>query len=381
MNHQNKTVVGLALYILKRLRIAVINNYDLERVEKDVASDEVPNHLLFGINYLRALGHKVKTFSIKDNFKEKKTFKGFLFRSLTHIENLELQQKVLRKKDEFDLILGLCGGVTEWLYFQIFLKKINIKILTIYHHPLSNGRIDFLRNFFRKQIYKKQKLILCLSHKTALSYNKILNRNVAQSIPWGVDYNFYRRMILIPQNLNNQNIILSCGRTGRDFEILSKACQMVGVKAKIICSSDESTALETENELVSIERTHYSPEKKENTYRQMANLMPSVMAIAIPLKKQSSLAGLTSLMDCLGFGKPVIMTRNPCIDIDVEKIGIGHLVEPNDTDAWAKAIDWHRCNTSESLSMGRRARSLGEKLSSESFAENLNDIILNFYKK
>ena len=55
----------------------------------------------------------------------------------------------------------------------------------------------------------------------------------------------------------------------------------------------------------------------------MAKMIESVRVIAIPLEKQETLAGLTSLLDCLGFGKPVIMTRNPCIDIDIEKEGIG----------------------------------------------------------
>ena len=160
---------------------------------------------------------------------------------------------------------------------------------------------------------------------------------------------------------------------------------MVGVKAKIICSSDESTALETENELVSMERTHYSPEKKRKYLSPNGKLNAFCNGYSDRLKKAEKYSCRSKTSQPYGLfgkiGKPVIMTRNPCIDIDVEKIGIGHLVEPNDTDGWAKAIDWHRCNTSESLSMGRRARALGEKLSSESFAENLNDIILNFYKK
>ena len=41
-------------------------------------------------------------------------------------------------------------------------------------------------------------------------------------------------------------------------------------------------------------------------------------------------------MDCLGIGKPVIMTKNPNIDIDIEKEGIGHWVEPGDVEEWKK---------------------------------------------
>ena len=112
----------------------------------------------------------------------------------------------------------------------------------------------------------------------------------------------------------------------------------------------------------------------------MANLIQNVRVIAIPLEKQSTLAGLTSLMDCLGFGKPVIMTKNQCIDLDIENLGIGTWVDPYDVDGWTRAIKWHFENIEQSNCMASKAKALGKRLSAESFGEKINSLIIEHYQ-
>ena len=108
-----------------------------------------------------------------------------------------------------------------------------------------------------------------------------------------------------------------------EISLLSKA----GIKAANVKSCylfrKEVTRLVDSESLISVDATTYDTTQKDNTYQKMANLIQNVRVIAIPLEEQSTLAGLTSLMDCLGFGKPVIITKNPCIDLDIENLGIG----------------------------------------------------------
>lgn len=367
---------------MRKLRIAVLNNYDLKRVEKEVENGEVPNHLLFGINHLRDYGHLIENFSVKidRNLEEKYRITSGIYKFFTHFENLNLQKKVYKRSHEFDLIFCLSGGVSEWLHYQYSQSKLHTPILTIFHHPLPEGKLDFIRNRFRRSTFKKQNLLLSLSKKTSQSFNKVIKNEITKSIPWGVDYNFYTNLTKKDPLLKSKRILLSCGRTARDLNTLVRAAIISEVKTKIICEKNSIIPLHRKNNFISFEQTTYSCCKEENTYQLMASRMHEVMAIAIPLEKQSTLAGLTSLMDCLGFGKPVIMTRNPCIDIDIEKIGIGHWIDPYDVDGWVNAIKWHASNKKKSLLMGKKAREFGKKISSNLFGENINRIILNFHQ-
>ena len=365
---------------MRKLRIAVLNNYDLSIVEREVINGEVPNHLLFGLNFLRDFGHKIETFSVNCVSEKQKSIKDRFFQYFTHFENLDLQMEIFKKRNEFDIIFCLCGGVSEWLYLQNARKNLNKPILTLYHHPLATGKLDFIRNLFRKRIYKNQSMILCLADKTAESFNKLLKGQVAHTISWGVDHNFYSRINGHNPKRKKKEIVLTCGRTSRDLSTFVKAVEKSNEKGHIICPDHHDIPSIRCNNLFTFERTSYSSEKKDNTYHKMANLMHKVRVIAIPLEKQRTLAGLTSLMDCLGFGKPVIMTRNPCIDFDIEKLGIGTWVEPYDVDGWAKAIKWHFLNEKESLIMGSKAKALSMKLSAESFGRKINKIINEHHK-
>jgi glycosyltransferase involved in cell wall biosynthesis len=100
--------------------------------------------------------------------------------------------------------------------------------------------------------------------------------------------------------------------------------------------------------------------------------------IAIPLdKSEVSLAGLTSLVDAMAIGRPVIMTRNPFIDLDIEAEGIGRWVEPGDVEGWAKALRWFDQNPDASQAMGRRARALvdGPDWNSLAFARRIDGLL------
>jgi glycosyltransferase involved in cell wall biosynthesis len=349
-------------------------------VETEVSRNEVPNHLLFGTNYLRKYGHSVTNFSFSPNLKSHESFLKQTFYSFFHLENVHIQKAVFRRINEFDLIYCLCGGVSEWLYLQNSRNNFHKPILTLYHHPLPDGKFDPIRNIFRKKIYSNQKKLLSLSASTANSFNDLINRQITESIQWGVDHKFYSKITPSNESHDSSGIVLTCGRTSRDLTTFSKAIKAANVKSHVICPEKEVTRLVDTEGLISVDVTSYSTTQKDNTYQKMADVIQKIRVIAIPLEKQSTLAGLTSLMDCLGFGKPVIMTKNPCIDLDIENLGIGTWVDPYDVDGWTRAIKWHFDNIEQSNCMGLKAKALGKRLSAESFGKKINSLIIEHYQ-
>ena len=190
-------------------------------METEVSRNEVPNHLLFGTNYLKKCGHSVTNFSVSPNLKNDESFLKQSLYSFFHLENVHIQKAVFRRIADFDFIYCLSGGVSEWLYLQNSRNNFHKPILTLYHHPLPEGKLDPLRNFLRKRIFKKQNKVLSLSSHTASSFNKLINRKIAEPLQWGVDHDFYSRITRSSEIQNSAGIVLTCGRTSRDLTTFS----------------------------------------------------------------------------------------------------------------------------------------------------------------
>jgi glycosyltransferase involved in cell wall biosynthesis len=210
-----------------------------------------------------------------------------------------------------------------------------------------------------------------LSHKVAEEVNKIARSALkSQPLQWGPDASYY------PKTSNSAGYgVVAAGRTGRDFVTFGLAASQTAMDAHIICLDDyivPSFSLFSSNVKVNTRPNHFQYHMK---YPELVNFYRNARVIAIPMLAGFSLCGLTSLMDALGMGKPVIMTRNPLIDIDIEKEGIGKWVEIGDIEGWKNALQFFEDNEQEAFTMGQKARLLVEKgMNSENFANQIMDI-------
>jgi glycosyltransferase involved in cell wall biosynthesis len=64
--------------------------------------------------------------------------------------------------------------------------------------------------------------------------------------------------------------------------------------------------------------------------------------------------------DALAMGKPVIMTANPYIDVDLEAIGCGRTVGIGDAVGWETALSDMLQDVEGRVLMGARARAFAE---------------------
>lgn len=104
-------------------------------------------------------------------------------------------------------------------------------------------------------------------------------------------------------------------------------------------------------------------------------------AIAIPLdntkpKSYIHAIGVTSLLDAMGMGKAVVMTRTVEHCIDIEKEGIGIFVEQGDDKGWQESISYLLEHPDETREMGKRGRRLcEEKYNLEVFTSRLSELL------
>lgn len=83
--------------------------------------------------------------------------------------------------------------------------------------------------------------------------------------------------------------------------------------------------------------------------------------VTIPLLPGAGGAGITELNDALALSKPVLMTRNPYIDVDIEAIGCGRWIEPGDASGWARALAELSADPQARSQMGALGRAFAER--------------------
>ena len=354
--------------------MAILNNYPLNRVWKEVELGETPDHLLFGINYFTNAGFDCKILPTYNSAKVPllyRLLKKLYF--LQELGHLEQQSYVVNNKCNYDLIYAPCSGQTEWLQYLRYRGKFDLPIVSLRHHHLANGRLDIFRNKFRRNVCHGLDASPCLSQFVANNLREKTGVQ-AKTISWGTDIDFYQ-----PEVNPGEDLVVA-GRTARDFSTVIRALSGSSIKAKILFLEGHlGYDGEIPKNLQLLSSLEVQPVPGKNVgwrkLRDILDIYRKARVIGIPLYKQSTLAGLTSLMDCLGTGKPVIMTRNPNLDLDIEKEGIGYWVNPGDVESWRKHLNWFNRNPKQAVKMGKRARSLAENYyNSKRFAKELMDL-------
>ena len=86
--------------------------------------------------------------------------------------------------------------------------------------------------------------------------------------------------------------------------------------------------------------------------------------------------GLTTLVEALALGLPLITSRNTYFPMDIDREGIGITVPYGDVQGWADAVEYIAGHPDEARQMGRRARLLAEKVyNMEVFGRELAEVI------
>ena len=348
--------------------ILVLNNYDIRSFAEPCPT--FPDHFFYGVNYLHKRGDRIVV--PREN-------RSPLLRMLERINvglrlhlplgDLSQQWNILPEVQAADLIYCPCDSVAQTLCYLRAIGLIHIPIICLAHHPPREGRAGFIRRPFLKLAYDGMSAFPSLSRNVADEINRLAgNRQLSSALPWGPDLNYY------PPYRPGSAGVISAGRTGRDFLTLGRAASRTSSSVTIICPS--RFVVEEFTEFKSNVKVCASPNEMQLTYRQLIEMYSASHAIAIPMFEQSGLCGLSSLLDALGMGRAVIMTRNPLIDIDIETEGIGFWVAPGDSEGWQRAIQFIEDHPVEAQEMGYRARRFAEtRCNSRLFAESLLTII------
>lgn len=160
-------------------------------------------------------------------------------------------------------------------------------------------------------------------------------------LPWGPDLRFpgYQS--------TGDEVVVSAGKMRRDVDTLAEALVGTGIAARVYSGRRPHT------------RGDISFAAAESFADVLGDLQRASI-VAIPLQDTSQLGGLTELNDALALSKPIVMTRNPFIDVDIEAIGCGIWIDHGDIAGWRQAIVHLASDAGLRSEMGRRGRAFAE---------------------
>jgi glycosyltransferase involved in cell wall biosynthesis len=361
-------------------RVFLINNYSMERAYSLWEKGLSGSHHVWGKVELDKSGKVDMTVFPHEKYKFFNKIGKFF-----GIGHLDQQIRILFNLRHFDILYSpYSKSNTKLLLFLKVLGLFRKPIVVTIHQPFWFGKNDsrLVRLYSRLYILNYSASIF-LSEPLLEKSIRLLKipekayKNKFSLSQWGPDMSYYERYCLKRKSFEECDIFISAGHTDRDFETLIEAFRGLDYKLKIFCTP------------TSIPNTVDIPPNVEVNWEVTLSydLIPyyqQSIAILIPLKYplyKEGCQGMTSLQDVVSFGKPLIMTRNPCLNLDVEKEGIGYCVDMYDVKGWKEKLKLLKENKDIWLEMSNNSQlTFKEKFNSKIFASHLEDVLLSVYK-
>ena len=332
------------------MRIYFHHNQNLNYIWRQWEQGKFPSHLLYGATHLSRFGIDVILHQFTNQERSR------LSRALDTIK------QIARCKEHFDAIYATRYNGIE---FMILLRALGLyrkPIIVWQHQPIERSR-SWWRNLASRFFFRGIDHLFFFSERLmnlSVASGKI-RASQASVCPWGADLDFYDRLMSENNTVRHAGFI-STGKENRDMPTLLSAfrncpdTRLTLITAARCCDTDYEEMLSREelpgNVTLTINRDMWIPE--------LALRIWPHQCVCICCKETNYTVGLTTLIEALAFGFPVIISRNPNQPFDAQEKGCGFSVPYGDVEGWKKAIRFITDNPEEARQMGQRARSLAE---------------------
>jgi glycosyltransferase involved in cell wall biosynthesis len=355
-------------------KILVLNNYPLEWDLKEIEDAKKPNHAAWGINYFRKWGYEVVLIPevISPQLRKFNQFMNKI--SPAYLGDIGQQFNIIDKLNSADLIYDASGTQCHLLGYLRALGLLKVPIVCLVHKKLEPSKFNAVRKPFITKFVKGVDAFICLSNSFVSSIHVYGGGEKAVKVDWGPDCNFYNNYLKKSNCEKYRGDIVAIGMTNRDFVTFGLAASQLETPVHIFCRQHSVT-----EEFKSFRRNVKVTVMANDEFidgHEFYSVLADCIAIAVPLNERgiTHLAGLTSLLDAIGMGKPILMTRNSNIDIDIEAYGMGIWVDHGSVAGWVKAIQSLFVDTKTTVTMSTNAKNLSDDFNSLKFAEKVNEV-------
>lgn len=178
---------------------------------------------------------------------------------------------------------------------------------------------------------------------------------------WGADLAFYDRVM--GNRSAERSGFISTGKELRDMPTLVRAFGRVDAPLDIYIGRNTG-GVNYERVLNGLRLTpnvsiHYV--ERLCPY-ELSLQVDRAACVVICCEETRYTVGLTTVVEALALGLPVVCSRNPQIPVDFDGEGCGITVPYHDVDGWAEALRYIAGHPDEAREMGLRGRALAERM-------------------
>lgn len=253
----------------------------------------------------------------------------------------------------------------------------------VWHHPPIITPRQWWRDLAGRLFYRGFDRLVFFSQK--LVDDSLASRKVSRDRlvlgHWGADLSFYDG---IKPRGNTHGHFISTGKELRDMPTLISAFDAEGERLDIYVGR-RAGGVDYEKVIGECQvgdnvKVHFL--NGGNVTYDLSVLVARSSCVVICCKETNYTVGLTTLVEALALGLPVICSRNPNMPIDVGEEGCGISVPYYDVEGWRRAIRRIADHPDEAREMGRRGRALAERLfNDENCAMEMADVIKGVVRK
>lgn len=359
-------------------RILMVNDYSLEKSFDNWKKGLTPSQQLWGkveldrINQFEVILLPHEKYPILNKI-------GNFFK----IQHLDQQIRVLFILKEIDIIYApFAAATTKLLLILKLFGFIKVPIVAVIHYPLlgSNSQNKLVKYFGRNLVGGFNRMVF-ISHKIkeenikTFSLKSDEKENRFFHMDWGAETSFYKESIEVPSS-GDEKYAISVGQTDRDFDTLIEAFKSIDFNLRIYSKLGFVSKVKNIPPNVQIFTSGV-------TYKELLDIYKNSRMILICFKMtQQSTLGLTSLLDALAMGKPVVITENEYLDLNVEDAKIGFTVAEEDVDGWIFKIKLLLSNNQMCLEFSENALKIQkEKYNMDDFGVNINHVFNDYFTR
>ena len=272
---------------------------------------------------------------------------------------------VLAHRNEFEAIYATSFRGME---IVIFLHAIGLLRQPIYtwHHTAVKRASNPLREMLSRLFYKGIDGIFffCRKHIDESLHSPKAPARKLHLVHWGPDTDFYdlirKDHPAVPMT---EARFISSGKENRDIHTLISAFSHVSHHLDVYIA-EECGGI---NYRHIIEALPQSPNIDVHFTEgviphRLAQIVADCTCVVIPCLDFPYTVGLTTLVEALALGLPLITSRNAYFPMDIDAEGIGITVPYGDVQGWVEAAEYIATHPAEAKAMGQRARQLAERI-------------------
>lgn len=362
------------------MKVYFYHTQNIQYCLRRMAEGEFPSHFLYGACHLADNGIDVVYHrSPKHELSRLKTALYTAWRVLTCRERFDALYATHYKGLELVVLLRALG---------LFRKPI----IVWHHQPIVKSK-SRLRELLGRFFYKGFDRLIFFSQKLVDDSLKAPKADPRKLVVghWGADLAFYDKIKaelkaeqISPSHPNDSQLstlnsqlspshpltpspsFIATGKEQRDQPTLIEAFNRTGRHLILYIGINPNPNVPNPN-LEAVERC----EPADNIdVVKICGLLPYEIArevakadcVVICCHRTRYTAGLTTVVEALALGLPVICSRNPQIPVDFDRLGCGISVEYGDVEGWQRAVEYIATHPDEARLMGERGRALAEQM-------------------